>query len=286
MENKPPARIYGVLGYPAKHSLSPLMHNAAFRALKIDAEYRIFEIAPDQLNGFLSSLSAGNIHGLNVTVPYKEKVIDFVTLNGESAHLKQVRAVNTVVLRQGVWLGFNTDIPGFARDLRENGFEIYGKSAAILGAGGASKAVAYCLAEAGARDIAMYDIDKVKLDGIIGLIKTLFPKASIRAAAGIEELDIDEKDLLINATPIGMKPDDPCLVREDLLHKGLFVYDLIYNPKETKLLRLAKERGARAANGLGMLLYQGVLAFTHFTGEGAPIQVMRAALEEGVKKLC
>ena len=278
-------KIFGVLGYPAKHSLSPDMHNAALGALKIDAQYRIFEVKPEDLDSFLAGLTKENISGLNVTIPYKEKILDFVKLDQESFYLKQVKAVNTIVLEDGVWIGFNTDIPGFGKDLHEHGISPQGKSIALLGAGGAGKAVAYALAAAGAKDIAVYDSDTLRAKGIADLIKNLFPGSKVKAVDNISDLDIRQKDILVNATPIGMKESDPCLVSIDMLHPGLFVYDLIYNPPETKLLKLAKEKGLKCANGLGMLLYQGVLAFKHFTGRDAPVEIMRRALEEGVKKL-
>ncbi|MGD0335499.1 MAG: shikimate dehydrogenase [Candidatus Omnitrophota bacterium] len=278
-------KIFGVLGYPAKHSLSPLMHNAALAALKIDAQYRIFEVKPEDLDNFLAGLSKENISGLNVTIPYKEKILDFVKLDQKSFYLKQIKAVNTIVLQDGAWIGFNTDIPGFGKDLHEHGISPQGKSVALLGAGGAGKAVAYALAAAGAKDIAVYDADTIRAKGIADLIKNLFPGSKVKAVDNISDLDIKQKDILVNATPIGMKESDPCLVSIDMLHPGLFVYDLIYNPPETKLLQLAKEKGLTCANGLGMLLYQGVLAFKHFTGRDAPVEIMRRALEEGVKKL-
>jgi shikimate dehydrogenase len=282
-ENSLP-KIYGVLGYPARHSLSPAMHNAAFRALKINAEYRIFEVKPEELDYFLDSLDKNNIYGLNVTVPYKEKILDFINLDSESLYLKTIKAVNTIVKKDNAWKGFNTDIPGFSKHLKEN-FDPLDKKAAILGAGGAARAVAYVLAASGAGNISIYDIDKAKSEDVIGLIRVLFPDFKILAVDSIEELDLKNKDLLINATPVGLKEADPCLVSTEMLHKDLFVYDLIYNPPETKLLALAKKAGAKASNGLGMLLYQGALSFEHFTGKRAPIDIMRKALKEGVKKL-
>lgn len=278
-----PPRIYGLLGYPVKHSFSPAMHNAAFKALDIDAEYRLFEKKPEELDSFLNSLSKENISGLNVTIPYKEKILSFVKLNRESFYLRQIRAINTIVLEHGGWKGFNTDIPGFSRDLKEN-INPANKRAAILGAGGAARAVAYSLANSGARDISIYDIDKTKCQTLADMIRSLFRNFEIHPVDNIEELKIKERDLLINATPVGMKETDPCLIKEEMLHKNLFVYDLIYNPPETKLLSLAKKVGAKTSNGLGMLLYQGALSFRHFTGKAEPLEVMRQALKEELKK--
>jgi len=278
MSEKPNPQIYGVLGYPAKHSFSPAMHNAALRSLKINAKYEFFEVKPGDLKGFLEKLAERNIIGLNITVPYKEKMLDFVSLDAESSYLRQIKAVNTIVIRNGEWKGFNTDIPGFSRHLKEN-FDPANKKAAILGAGGGARAVAYILAQSKAEEIAIFDIDEKKSKDVADLIRDLFPGFRIFHAENIKKLDIQNKDLLVNATPIGLKETDPCLVREEMLHKNLFVYDLIYNPAETKLLALSKQIGAKTANGLGMLLYQGMLSFKIWTGEDAPQEVMRQALQ-------
>ncbi|KPK96920.1 MAG: hypothetical protein AMJ95_11785 [Omnitrophica WOR_2 bacterium SM23_72] len=275
--------IYGVLGYPCQHSLSPLMHNAAFRALNIKAEYKIFEIRPEDLEHFLEKMDA-NIQGLNVTIPYKERILQFVTLDVEFSHLKQLGALNTIVKKDDVWKGFNTDIYGFSKHLQEV-FNPRGKRCAILGAGGASRAVCFSLAQHGAKEIAIFDVDKSKTELFLQMMKGLFPNFPVSSAGSVKELNLINKDILINATPVGMKESDPCLVNEAWLHKNLFVYDLIYNPAETKLLALAKKSGARTANGEGMLFYQGALSFELFTGQPAPLDVMRQALSQGVKKL-
>ena len=277
-------KLFGLVGYPVKHSLSPLMHNAAFKALNIEAEYKLFEVKPEELKPFLKDLNKSNISGLNVTVPYKEKVVDFVELGPESFFLKQVRAVNTIVKTDEAWVGFNTDIPGFQKHLKEQIDPAF-KKAVILGAGGASRAVAYVLANSKAQNIDIFDIDKEKVKNVVAMVKSLFPEFAISGVNSIDELDIRNKDLLVNCTPIGLKETDPCLVKEEMLHKDLFVYDLIYNPSKTKLLAQAEKKGAKISNGLGMLLYQGVLAFTHFTGVEPPIEVMEEALKEGVKNL-
>jgi len=276
------SEIYGVLGYPVKHSLSPLMHNAALAALRINAEYRLFEVAPEGLAAFMRDLIKNNIRGLNVTIPYKEKVLAFVELPEDSLHLKEVRAVNTVVLKNGKWMGFNTDIPGFLMDLERKRIAPENKSVALLGAGGASRAIAYALAGSGAKEISIYDIDKEKTQGVVSMIKKLFPGFDIRPSSSVDGLDIKNKDLLVNTTPVGMKESDPCLVKEGMLHKGLFVYDVIYNPAQTKLLKIAQNAGLKNSNGLGMLLYQGALSFAHFTGKEAPVEIMRQALEKGI----
>jgi shikimate dehydrogenase len=269
-------KVYGVLGYPAKHSLSPVMHNAAFRALNIHAEYKIFEIKPEDLDRFLDSMDT-NIFGLNVTIPYKEKILDFVTLDDAFSYLMHLGALNTIVKKDNVWKGFNTDIQGFSRHIKEV-MDPAHKRVALLGAGGAARAVCYSLAESRPEELAIFDMDKPKSEQIVEIIRKLFPDICVSSVDSAEELNIKDKDLLINATPVGMKESDPCLIAEEWISKDLFVYDLIYNPAQTKLLAQAKKAGANTANGLKMLLYQGALSFEHFTGQSAPVEVMRQAL--------
>lgn len=276
--------IYGLIGYPVKHSLSALMHNAAFSHLKINAEYKLFEKKPEELGDFLNSLKEQNISGLNVTVPYKEKVMPF--LNSLSEEAKLIGAVNTIRVSQDQLEGFNTDGEGFIKHLAEDlGFELQDLSVAILGAGGASRAIAVTLSKRGAGEISIYDIEKEKAKALISHLRQTFNGIKFVQAGTIEELNIRDSDLLINATPVGMKDSDPCLVEARFIHKGLLVYDLIYNPVETKLLKIAKDKGARIANGLGMLLYQGAFSFELWTNKKAPIAIMRKALNEGVKEL-
>jgi len=277
-------KIYGVLGYPVKHSLSPLMHNAAFRALNINAEYRLFEKAPDELEGFIRSLAEEGICGINVTVPYKEKVIPY--LNNLSEEAKLISAVNTIKATGNNLEGYNTDGDGFIRHLREDlGFEPGNKRAALLGAGGAARAVSVYLCVARAKAIAIYDVDKAKAQALAAMLVEHFKKVEVRSYNTIKDLNIKECDLLVNATPVGMKEPDPCIVDEHYIKNTQLVYDLVYNPRETKLLKMAKERGAKTSNGLGMLLYQGARAFEVWTGKPAPIEVMRTALNEGVNNL-
>lgn len=275
-------KIYGILGYPARHSLSPTMHNAAFRALKINAEYRIFEKKPEELEDFLYSLSKDNIFGLNVTIPYKEKVIPFLDKISREARL--IGAVNTIRLSANRLEGFNTDGEGFLKHLTEDlNFNPKGKIIAIIGAGGAARAISVYLSKLKPKRIIIYDIDKVKLSILINHLEENFNNIELKIANSIEELNIKDSDLLVNATPIGMKESDPCLVDEKFIHKNLLVYDLIYSPVETKLLKISKEKGTYVSNGLGMLLYQGMLSFEIWTGKDAPKEIMRKALNKAIK---
>lgn len=281
MAEKSARKTYGVLGYPAKHSLSPAMHNAAFRSAGLNAEYLIFEKDPSQAEGFLKSLADSGISGLNVTVPYKEKVLSFLSLVSPDVRLTQ--AVNTIKVEDNALKGFNTDGQGFIRHLSvELGFNPGGKKLAILGAGGASKAISAYLSMEKPSSLTIYDIDEDKARRLIGYLGNNFPSVIFKAAASIKDLAAEKCDLLVNATPVGMKEDDPCLVEESMINHDSFVYDLIYNPAETKLLSRAKKRGAGTSNGLGMLLWQGAYSFEIWTGLKAPVEVMREALERAL----
>ncbi|MFA4984332.1 MAG: shikimate dehydrogenase [Candidatus Omnitrophota bacterium] len=282
MRKKSRLEVYGVLGYPAKHSFSPAMHNAAFRALGIKAAYRLFEIRPSELEDFMATLGENNIRGMNVTIPYKEKVLDYINGYRQPA-VKIIGAANTVKIdNDGRLSCFNTDFSGFMQHLAE--LKVRPKRVAVIGAGGAARAVCFGLAKKKVSEIALYDIDRFRSISLVERLKSVFSSGDFLAASSIEGLRIPDKDLLVNASPVGMKPDDPCLVNAGQLHPGLFVYDLIYNPGRTKLLELATSRGLANSNGLGMLLYQAVLSFSHWTGRDAPQDIMGRALQRELKK--
>jgi shikimate dehydrogenase len=254
------------------------MHNAAFASVGINACYKLFSLKENELQGFMRSLRENRICGLNVTVPYKEKVIPYLDKLSEGAEL--IGAVNTIRVLDDRLVGFNTDSEGFYRHLSEGlQFNPQGKRIILLGAGGAAKAVCFSLAKARPGCLYIYDIDKTKTRDLLKRIKKNFQDIRVEFVESIGDLRIDTADLLINATPVGMKETDPCLINKDFLHKDLLVYDLVYNPPETKLLRAARRKGARTSNGLGMLLYQGVLSFEIWTGLKAPVEVMHRALE-------
>lgn len=274
-------KLYGLVGFPIKHSLSPGMHNAAFSALNIKAKYKLFPLKPDQLGGFLNGLKKKNICGFNVTYPYKEEIIAF--LNSKSLGVKEIGAANTVVVdKAGKLKGLNTDYLGFMAHLKE--LKLKPKKVAIIGAGGAAKAVCFALAKMKIAQLCIYDIDKFKSLSLFKKLNSNFPRTKFDVASRLEDLKILDKDLLINASPIGMRQSDPCLVAPGDLHTGLFVYDLIYSPLETKLISLAKKGNLNFSNGLGMLLYQGVFAFKHFSGRTAPVNIMKEALLKGVMR--
>lgn len=275
-------KTFGLVGNPIKHSLSPLMHNAAFAHLKINAEYKLFEIKPEELSNFFLNIEKENISGLNVTIPYKEKVIPFLSLVSDEARL--IGAVNTVRVSKGKLEGFNTDGEGFLRHLKEDlSYEPKGKTISLIGAGGAARAVSVFLSRSGPKKLSIYDLDRPKAEALINNLSNNFSDIEFVLAGSISGLNIQDSSLLINATSIGLKDTDPCLVNEGSLHKDLLVYDLIYNPKETKLLKMAKAKGAVVSNGLGMLLYQGIIAFEIWTNRKAPKDIMNEALKKELK---
>ena len=273
-------KIYGLVGFPIKHSLSPRMHNAAIMDLKIKAKYKLFEVAPQDFKCFLQNLKKENVCGFNVTYPYKEEILGF--LKTKSLEVKKIGAANTVVVDRGGRLhGFNTDGLGFIQHLKE--LKLLPKKVALIGAGGAAKAVGYALGKLKVKELCIYDQDKFKALGLFKKLNSQFKGTKFDVVGGIQELNLAQKDLLINATPVGMRALDPLLVTRSALHSGLFVYDLIYSPAKTKLLVLAKEMNLKFANGLGMLFYQGVFAFRIFMGKNPRLKVMQEALRKGAK---
>ncbi len=285
-----PPTIYGVIGNPLTHSLSPLMHNAAFKKLDVNAVYKLFPLADDEeLKLFMEDLKEdGNpIFGLNVTVPFKEKVLGFVDMLDPFA--EKVGAVNTLVItHQRKIHGFNTDGPGFLSHLKELKFDPKDKRIAIIGAGGTTRALlaVFCLINERPQHIRLYNRTVATSKALIHELGQKMDCSQIDVVDNIDDLDIEIADLLINTTSAGLNPSDPLLVPPEMLHSNLMVYDVIYNPSPTKLLQAAKDKGCKVANGLGMLFYQGVLAFDHWAGMDVGDDVkksMRQALEKGLK---
>ena len=288
MNDLPPA-IYGIIGKPLNHSLSPMMHNAAFKALKANAVYKLFSLEEDELPLFFDDLKEVDnpIFGLNVTVPYKERVI--AHMDGMHAFAAKVGAVNTIVINnQRKFFGYNTDGPGFLTDLNAAGFNPEGKRIAILGAGGTTRAIlsVLTLINEQPESIRLYNRTPGKAKELVDDLSQRLDLSLVEVVATIEDLNIELADCLINTTSVGLKSTDESLVDPETLHKGLFVYDVIYNPAQTKLLKDAKQKGARTANGLGMLYYQGVLSLQHWAHmelDDKVKTIMRRALEKGEK---
>lgn len=276
--------IYGLIGNSVQHSLSPLMHNAALSYLKIKARYKLFPLEEREFKVFLSSLKKRNIRGFNITIPYKEKILQYVE-GYKSSAVNAIGAANTAVIdRKNKIKLFNTDYLGFILHLNE--LKIKPKRVAVIGAGGAARAICFALGKKKAQEVVIYDIDKFRSLALMKRFNQIFESTKFLAAGRIEELNLKDKDILINASSVGMKKEDPILVNAGLLHPGIFIYDVIYNPAQTKLLNLARENNLPYANGLGMLLYQGVEALNLWVSpKKAPVEIMRKALEKGAKKI-
>ena len=276
---------YGLIGHPVGHSLSPAMQNAAFAALKIDAEYKLFDVEPADLQQSLNDLVKNNIAGVNVTIPYKVKAKDFIAANGVlNEHAERLGAVNTIKIVGGKLVGFNTDGPGFYRSLVEDlKFEPEGKNIFVLGAGGAARAIVMYLGN-GPKEIFVTDIDDCMVEELRRHFEKYYDHRRFKAVYknNFKE-SLDSSDLLVQATPLGMHDDDPSPVDPELLHSGLRIYDLVYNRPATKLVEEASRMKLHAMTGLGMLLYQGAIAFELWTAKKAPIEVMRKALKEALK---
>lgn len=278
---------YGIVGYPVKHSLSPVMQEAAFRAFGIDATYGLHEVEPAGLAEFLESAAGNGFAGFNVTIPHKLETKKNIEQNGaldESA--SRLGAVNTVKVSEGGKLhGYNTDGAGFYRSLVEDlSFEPEGRKVFILGAGGAASAITMYLGN-GPRAVYVYDMDESRVARLGKLFASRYDSKHFIAVSTKDIAAImKECDLLINATPVGMKDADPLPVDRSLLRGGIRVYDLVYNRPETRLVYEARKLKAHACTGMGMLLYQGAIAFEIWTGLKAPVAVMKKALKEAIKK--
>lgn len=282
-------QIYGIVGSPVEHSLSPAMQNAAFRHLKIDAEYRLFEVSAGGLEQFLDRIKLEkNISGLNVTIPHKIRAKEYLERKGSlDKHSTVLGAVNTIkVSGDGSLRGFNTDGPGFYRSLVEDlKFEPEGRNIFVLGAGGAAKAIVMYLG-AGPKGISVFDVDEKKA----GELKSHYgkyydgEKLNIISDAGEIGSALAKSDLFVNATPIGMNERDPSPIPKSLIRPGLAVYDLVYNRAYTQLVKDANAAKAHALTGLGMLLYQGAASFEIWTVRTPPVDVMRRALKEALAK--
>ncbi len=282
--------VYGIIGHPVVHSLSPLMHNTAFKELGVDAVYKLFPLQENELDGFFAKLRepSSPIFGLNVTVPYKERVIKY--LSNITPLVQKIMAVNTIVItKERKLMGYNTDAPAFLSHLVELKFNTRDKKIAILGSGGSARAIlaVLCMIPERPDSIKIYNRTPERLDNLLEDLSARIDTSIVTPVKSIDDLDIPEADLLINTTSVGLKPEDPSLVDEELIHRKLLVYDLVYNPPLTPLLRMAKARGARVANGLGMLYYQGVLSFQRWANVLLDDDVklkMRQALEKGASQ--
>ena len=276
-------KVFGVFGDPIGHSLSPAMHNAAFSALGMDCVYHAFRVKPEKLENAILGAEAMGFGGLNLTVPLKEAALKLECVKPDPL-AAEIGAVNTIVFRDGEILGYNTDGLGARQALLETAVEIKGSKVLITGAGGAARAIAFQLAADGAEvtianrteeravELAK-DISAAKLPGKV-------------KGTGLLELGtlIREADILTNTTTLGMHPhEDASIAQVEDLHPDLTVFDIVYNPLETKLLRDAKAAGAKTVSGVLMLVYQGAEAFRLWTGVEPPVELMKKTVLEALK---
>lgn len=291
-------RYCAVYGHPVRHSASPAFQNAGLAALGLDWRYLAFEVHPDHLAEAIAGARRMKYIGLNLTVPHKLLAVNLVDALDDSA--RTWGAVNTIRFEardgQGQWQplrafagdipeeirahGFNTDAEAISRSLREDlGVEPRGARILLLGAGGAGKTAALKLADDGAKELYLVNRTASKAAEAAEQIRQRYP--ATRVVVGYPDAPVD---FLVNATSLGLKPVDtlPLDTAQFPFAKAGAVYDMIYRPAETPLLRAAKAAGCRTANGLGMLLYQGVKALEIWTGQAAPVAVMRAALERNI----
>lgn len=274
--------VFAVLGHPVQHTLSPVMHNAALRAMGRDALYAAFDVTPERCLPVLEAMRDMGFGGVNLTVPLKETAWRGLTELDPTAEL--LGAVNTVAFEQRGLVGHNTDGYGFLRAVEEAfGEGVAGRRLFLLGAGGAGRAVALTAARAGAASVALADLDAGRVRRVAEEMQVAAP--GMPAEAVVRDAWLERArmaDLVVQATPVGMKRDHPSPLPPEAFHEGQRLFDLVYMYPETAIMKAARSKGAEAANGLGMLLYQGARSFTIWTGVEPPVEVMRNALEQAV----
>ena len=276
-------KLFGVLGTPITHSISPQMHNEAFRQLGLDCVYVAFEVGEEGMKTAVEGLRTLNVRGYNVTMPNKNIMATLCDKLSPAAEI--IGAVNTVVNDNGILTGYTTDGTGYMRAALDAGHNIIGKKMTLLGAGGASTAVFVQAALDGLSEISVFSRSTSKFNE---RSRSIIEKLSDHTSCKVNLYDLEdearlrheisESAILTNGTSVGMAPNTDNSVINDIsmFHKDLIVSDIIYNPRETKLMRLAKEAGCPTFNGLYMLLYQGAEAFKIWTGQDMPVDIIKA----------
>lgn len=293
-------QLVGLIGWPIEHSVSPAMHNAAFAELGLNWRYVPLPVRPREVESAARGLAALGFLGANVTVPHKEATIRAVEqISGPDAVASDARtlgAVNTLVVKRNgdgetSIKGRNTDVAGFLGALKDGGFHPESTTAVVVGAGGAARAVVFGLLHAGAESIVVLNRSRGRAEALVSDLASTSGNAAPRALHALplrRETLIETTraaQLLVNATPVGMWPYVDCSIwpEEVPLPSHVTVFDLVYNPVRTKLLRLARASGANGIEGLGMLVGQGALAFAMWTGQEAPVSTMRVACSQALR---
>ena len=278
MNIKGSTNIVGLIGHPVEHSFSPPMHNAAFEALGMDYAYVAFDVDPSDLKSAIDGAKSLNIKGFNVTIPHKIQVMDYLDEIDEVAGL--IGAVNTIDFKE--MKGYNTDGIGAIKAIEEV-TSVKDKNVVIAGAGGASRAISFYIAKYGAGSLTILNRNVEKAQNLADdlLNSGLIDSVKSGSISTINDC-LNDADILIDTTPVGMHPhinDEPIALAEDM-HEDLVVFDAVYNPNETVLLKEAIDAGAKPVYGIKMLLYQGAESFEIWTGKKAPIEVMEEALRK------
>lgn len=273
-------KLVGLLGYPLKHSYSPLMQNKAFEALGFNCLYLPIEVKEEDLGHVVKGMAKMNFAGFNITIPHKVNIMKYLDETDELAAI--IGAVNTVTIKEGRLKGYNTDGIGFLRSIElEKGISIRDKKVFILGSGGAAKGIALTFAYEGAREIVICNRTYDKAVQLAENINSKVRKCSQAIPMSISHMQeaLANTDILINTTSVGMTPHiEEIPLEPQLLKSRMLVCDIVYNPLKTKLLLEAEKAGCDTVNGLGMLAYQGAEAFKLWTGVEAPVQTMQEVL--------
>lgn len=279
-------KLYAVLGHPIAHSLSPQMQNAALQKMGLDAVYLAFDVRPERLLATLKIMAEMGFAGVNLTVPLKE--VAFKGLHKLDSSARQLGSVNTVKITRGKLKGYSTDGRGFLSALKHVfGCSPKGLSVFLLGCGGAGRAVGLACAAAGAKTIFLADKDAGRAKKLMADISALKKKTAVKIAPDCQTTRnrlAKSSQLIVQATPVGMRPVDSPLLTAEAFFKNQMLYDLIYMFPETGLMKVARKQGTRVANGLDMLLFQGALSLSIWTGLPVSIEVMRKVLERAVYK--
>lgn len=278
MKIKGSTNIVGLIGHPVEHSFSPPMHNAAFDALGMDYTYVAFDVNPAELQKAIEGAKSLNIRGFNVTIPHKIEVMKYLDEIDDVARL--IGAVNTIDFKN--LKGYNTDGIGAVRAIEEV-TSIKNKNVVIAGAGGASRAISFYIAKYGADSLTILNRNVDKAQSLAGDVSNSGLIGDVKSDS-INEINayLADADILVDTTPLGMHPhinDQPIATAENM-HDELVVFDAVYNPNETVLLKQAIEAGAKPVYGIKMLLYQGAESFKIWTGADAPVDIMEKALKD------
>lgn len=274
-------KLTGLLGSPVSHSISPMMHNEAFQQLGLDYVYLAFDVGTENLKTVVDGMRAMNVRGFNLTMPDKNAMCELCDALSPAAEI--IGAVNTVVNDNGHLTGHNTDGIGYMRALRDDGHNIIGKKMTILGAGGAATSIFVQAALDGVSEISIFSRRSPFFERAKQIIHALNERTNCKISlydfedSNVLKREISESAILTNGTSVGMAPNTEISIITDLdfFHPDLIVSDVIYNPRETKLLKLAREAGCKTQNGLYMLLYQGAEAFRLWTGEEMPVSIVK-----------